>query len=244
VDEKARVSDELRQTLRLAAAGEMAGALAHELNQPLTALSAYGMACEDMLDQGESGPQLRDAVHKMVQESLRAAEVLRRLRDFFRTGTTRLEPVALNDLVTSSATPFSNRAHRESVNLTIGTIPACQLLCDRLQLEVVLRNLITNAFDAVRSRAAEDRSIRVNAQVEGLSRVCITIEDSGSGLDSNGASRLFAGFQSSKSSGLGLGLIISRAIIEAHGGNLWADVSDHGIFKINLPVEGAIEDAT
>ncbi len=244
VDEKARVSDELRQTLRLAAAGEMAGALAHELNQPLTALSAYGMACEDMLDQGESGPQLRDAVHKMVQESLRAAEVLRRLRDFFRTGTTRLEPVALNDLVTSSATSFSNRAHRESVNLTIGTIPACQLLCDRLQLEVVLRNLITNAFDAVRSRAAEDRSIRVNAQVEGLSRVCITIEDSGSGLDSNGASRLFAGFQSSKSSGLGLGLIISRAIIEAHGGNLWADVSDHGIFKINLPVEGAIEDAT
>ena len=244
VDEKERVSDELRQTLRLAAAGEMAGALAHELNQPLTALSAYGMACEDMLDRGESGPHLRDAVHKMVNESLRAAEVLRRLRDFFRTGTTRLEPVPLSELIATSTTSFANKAHRESVELTVGTIPSCLLLCDRLQLEVVLRNLINNAFDAVRARSADERSILVNAKVEGLSRVRITIEDSGSGLDESSASRLFAGFQSTKSSGLGLGLIISRAIVEAHGGSLWADVSDHGIFSINLPLEGAIEDVT
>lgn len=244
VDEKERVSDELRQTLRLAAAGEMAGALAHELNQPLTALSAYGMACEDMLDRGESGPHLRDAVRKMVQESLRAAEVLRRLRDFFRTGTTRLEPVPLIELIASSTTSFANKAQRESVTLTVGSIPSCLLLCDRLQLEVVLRNLINNAFDAVRARSADERSIRVNAKVEGLSRVCITIEDSGSGLDESSASRLFAGFQSTKSSGLGLGLIISRAIVEAHGGSLWADVSDHGVFTMNLPMEGAIEDVT
>lgn len=243
VDEKQRVSDELRQTLRLAAAGEMAGALAHELNQPLTALSAYGMACENMLDQGESGEKVRDAVHKMVQESLRAAEVLRRLRDFFRTGSTKLEVVSLDELLESSGTSFANRAQRESVKLTMGSIPRCQLLCDRLQLEVVLRNLITNAFDAVRSNPAIGRSIHVSAQIEGLSRVCITIEDNGPGLDESSATRLFAGFQSTKSSGLGLGLIISRAIVEAHGGNLWAEVSDHGIFKLNLPAEGTIEHA-
>lgn len=243
VDEKQRVSDELRQTLRLAAAGEMAGALAHELNQPLTALSAYGTACEHMLDQGETGTRLRDAVRGMVRESLRAAEVLRRLRDFFRTGTTKLEPVSLVELISSSATSFANKAQKESVTLTVGTIPPCQLLCDRLQLDVVLRNLIANAFDAVSSSPAEERSVRLNAEIEGVSRVRISVEDSGSGLDETSVSRLFAGFQSTKSSGLGLGLTISRAIVEAHGGNLWAEVGDHGIFRVILPIEGMIEHA-
>ena len=243
VDEKQRVSDELRQTLRLAAAGEMAGALAHELNQPLTALSAYGSACELLLDQGDTGARLRDAVRNMVRESVRAAEVLRRLRDFFRTGTTKLEAVSLADLISSSVASFSRKAQQESIALTVGTIPACQLLCDRLQLEVVLRNLLSNAFEAVASSPAGNRSVRLSAEVEGISRVCVSVEDSGSGLDETSVARIFAGFQSSKSSGLGLGLVISRAIAEAHGGNLWAEVGDHGVFRLLLPVEGTVEHA-
>lgn len=243
VDEKQRVSDELRQTLRLAAAGEMAGALAHELNQPLTALSAYGSACELLLDQGDTGIRLRDAVHNMVRESVRAAEVLRRLRDFFRTGTTKLETVSLPDLISSSVASFAKKAQQESIMLTVGTIPACQLLCDRLQLEVVLRNLLSNAFAAVTSAPAGKRSVRLSAEVEGISSVCVSVEDSGSGLDEIRVAQIFAGFQSSKSSGLGLGLVISRAIAEAHGGNLWAEVGDHGVFRLLLPVEGTVEHA-
>ncbi|MBI3095854.1 MAG: MASE1 domain-containing protein [Rhodocyclales bacterium] len=243
VDEKQRVSDELRQTLRLAAAGEMAGALAHELNQPLTALAAYGSACELLLDQGDTGTRLRDAVRNMVRESVRAAEVLRRLRDFFRTGTTKLEAISLADLISTSAASFARKAQQESITLTVGTIPSCELLCDRLQLEVVLRNLLSNAFEAAMSSPAGQRSVRLSVEVEGISRVCVSVEDSGSGLDETSAARIFAGFQSTKASGLGLGLVISRAIAEAHGGNLWAEVSDHGVFRLLLPVEGTVEHA-
>ncbi len=243
VDEKQRVSAELRQTLRLAAAGEMAGALAHELNQPLTALSAYGMACEQLLEQGETGERLRETIHRMVAESFRAADVVRRLRDFFRTGATRLEPIALGDLLASAAAPFTAKAQQLGVELAIDPAPPCALLADRLQLEVVLRNLLSNAFDAVAEQPAGQRRIRLSAHPEGAGRVCVRVEDSGPGLSGATAARLFEAFRSSKASGLGLGLAISRAIVEAHGGHLWAEVTDHGLFKLVLPMEGKAEDA-
>ncbi len=238
VDEKQRVSNELRQTLRLAAAGEMAGALAHELNQPLTALSAYGSACEQLLDRGDTGPTLRDALRGMIRESHRAAEVLRRLRDFFRTGSTRLEPIDLAELIDAAATSFAARGKRDAVTLAVGPIPPLRLLGDRLQLEVVLRNLLSNAFDAVAEHAPGERRIRLDARDDGGSRVCIVVEDNGAGFDEARLAGLFDGFRSTKSSGLGLGLMISRAITEAHGGSLWAETGDHGIFKLSLPTEG------
>lgn len=237
VDEKQRVSAELRQTLRLAAAGEMAGALAHELNQPLTALSAYGSACEQLLKNGETGARLRDAVQSMVQESFRASEVLRRLRDFFRTGATRLETLALDELLALVVASFKPRAERDAIKLSIGLVPHVVVLGDRLQLEVVLRNLIANAFDAVSGRPVGERKVDVSVANEGGSVVCISVEDSGPGFDEARLSRLFEGFHSTKSSGLGLGLVISRAIAEAHGGSLWAEAAAHGIFRLSLPTE-------
>lgn len=244
VDEKQRVSQELKQTLRLAAAGEMAGALAHELNQPLTALSAYGSACDQLLERGETGSTLRDALRNMIHESHRAAEVLRRLRDFFRTGTTHLEEFELKELVASAMEPFRARAKRDSATLSLGEIPSCRLLGDRMQLEVVLRNLLANAFDAVACQPIEERQIRIATAVESDAQLCICIEDSGSGFDEAGLSRLFDGFQSTKSSGLGLGLMISRAIAEAHGGSLRAEAGNHGIVKLTLPIEGIKDHAS
>jgi signal transduction histidine kinase len=237
VDEQQRISAELRQTLRLAAAGEMAGALAHELNQPLTALSAYGSACEELLARGETGERLRDAIRLMVSESFRAAEVVRRLRDFFRTGTTRLEPVALQDLLTAVAAPFAARAAHAGVTLSVAPAPDGIVMADRLQLEVVIRNLLSNAFEAVAAQVSGPRTVRLDILPEGADRVCIRIEDSGPGLTGVAATRLFEPFNSTKSSGLGLGLAISRAIAEAHGGNLWADVGPHGVFRLLLPFE-------
>jgi two-component system sensor kinase FixL len=239
VDEKQRISAELRQTLRLAAAGEMAGALAHELNQPLTALSTYGSACELLLKNGETGQRLHDAVQSMVRESFRASEVLRRLRDFFRTGATQLEVLELKKILAAASGLFESRAGRDSVKLLIGPVPPVLVLGDRLQLEVVLRNLIANAFDAVAERPAGERCVAISVAREGGSVVCISIEDSGSGFDEARLGRVFEGFHSTKSSGLGLGLIISRAIAEAHGGSLWAEAADHGIFRLSLPTEEA-----
>ena len=237
VDEKQRVSTELRQTLRLAAAGEMAGALAHELNQPLTALSAYGTACEQLLERGDTGSRLSDTIHRMVSESYRAADVVRRLRDFFRTGATKLESISLGDLLASSATPFIERAKQQGCELIMEPAISCKLLVDRLQLEVVLRNLLANALDAVADVPVGHRRIRVSSQDLGDGRVSILLEDSGTGLSEEKSARLFEAFQSTKATGLGLGLAISRAIVEAHGGRLSAEAANHGRFKLVLKIE-------
>ncbi|MBL8382658.1 MAG: MASE1 domain-containing protein [Burkholderiales bacterium] len=237
VDERQRIGEELRQTLRLAAAGEMAAALAHELNQPLTALSAYGTACERMLAAGDGGERLREAVQRMVAESQRAALVVRRLRDFFRTGATRLERVGLGELVAAAAAPFVRSAPDRGVAFDVADAPPVSLLVDRLQLEVVLRNLIQNAFDAVADRPEGERRVRLEARLERADRLAIDVRDSGPGIGGAGAAGLFEPFVSTKSTGLGLGLVISRAIVEAHGGRLWAEDGPGGIFHLTLPAE-------
>lgn len=243
VDEKQRVSDELRQSLRLAAAGEMAGALAHELNQPLTALSIYAAACEQLLDRGETGERLRETIRRLVQESRRAGDVVQRLRDFFRTGATRLEHVSVGDLLAAAAARFAERERELAVVLQLDPAPPQSLLVDRLQLELVLRNLLANAFDAIAELPPEQRRLRLSAQADGPRRICISVEDSGPGPSRDSAAQLFEAFQSTKASGLGLGLAISRAIVEAHGGSLRAEIADHGVFRLVLPTEGETSDA-
>lgn len=237
VDEQRRTSDELKQTLRLAAAGEMAGALAHELNQPLTALAAYGSACERLLERGEQGERLNAAIHGMLVESARAGEVVRRLRDFFRTGATKLEAARLPEIVDQAARHYQARAAQRGIAFTVGTIPDVSLLADRLQLEVVLRNLLANAFDAVDHPDCAQRAVSLRGEILPGARVCLVVTDSGRGLSEKVAGTLFEPFNSSKSSGLGLGLVISRAIVETHGGTLWGEVAEHGIFKIVLPIQ-------
>lgn len=237
VDEKQRVSDELRRTLRLAAAGEMAGALAHELNQPLTALSTYGSACQQLLERNGDVERLRDTIGRMVSEAHRAAGVVRRLRDFFRTGATHLEPVALAELVGTAVAKFQGKAESLGAELVVEPMPACTLLADRLQLEVVLRNLLDNALDAVSEQPAGQRRICIRAGMADRKRVRIRVEDSGPGLAAGMAEHLFEAFRSSKASGMGLGLAISRAIAEAHGGDLAADTAECGVFVLTLPTE-------
>jgi C4-dicarboxylate-specific signal transduction histidine kinase len=115
-------------------------------------------------------------------------------------------------------------------------MPAVNLLVDRLQMEVVLRNLLANAFDAVSESPRQPRRIWVTAALESNDRVCLRVEDSGQGLSARQAARIFEPFESTKSSGLGLGLSVSRAIVDIHGGRLWGEVANHGVFKIELPV--------
>ena len=237
VDEQRRSAAELRQSLRLAAAGEMAGALAHELNQPLTALAAYASACRQLLERGADDVQFREAIGKMTGEADRAANVVRRLRDFFRTGATQLEKISLTELVATAILPFSGQANASAVDFRVGTIPAVTINGDRLQLEVVLRNLLANAFDAVAEVKARPRQVSISARQEEGSRLLIEVVDNGPGLAAALAEQVFEPFHSSKSSGLGLGLAISRAITEAHGGTLTANLSGHGHFRLVLPIE-------
>lgn len=239
VDEQQRTSDELKQSLRLAAAGEMAGALAHELNQPLTALDAYAAACRRLMDKGESGERLSAAIAGMLRESERAGVVVRRLRDFFRTGATTLEEVSLASLVHQASAYYFEKARQQDVCFQVSELPDLKLMADRLQLEVVLRNLLANAFDAAQAGGRRPMAVTLSVCPLPGERVQISIEDSGCGLSSDDAARLFEAFQSTKSSGLGLGLVISKSIVETHGGALWGEIADHGVFKITLPVNEA-----
>jgi signal transduction histidine kinase len=239
VDVARQASEELRHSLRLAAAGEMAGALAHELNQPLTALSAYGSACERLMARGGSEALLQKTIRSMVAESQRASDVLRRLRDFFRTGSTALEPLALADVVAGAAASFAGQAGEQGIAIDVGAMPDATLLADRVQLEVVLRNLLSNAIQALAQMPeGAARRIAIDAGLDGAA-VWITIADNGPGIADKIRSRLFEPFISLKSSGLGLGLAISRSIVETHGGTLTAEPGRHAVFRITLPAQGA-----
>jgi two-component system, LuxR family, sensor kinase FixL len=243
VDEQRQAAEELKQTLRLAAAGEMAAALAHELNQPMTALSVYGKACEHLLARGDTGPALREAIGKMIIESGRATEVVRRLREFFLSGAMQIETVELHGVIASSARQFEQQFKEHGVQLHIAPFKSQTIHADRLQIELVLRNLLANAFDALAARPPGRRKISISTDEPGDGTILISVEDSGPGVSGNVAARLFEPFVSSKSSGLGLGLVLSRAIVEAHGGNLSAEVADHGIFRFNLPLAEPGEDS-
>lgn len=237
VDVARRASDELRQSLRLAAAGEMAAALAHELNQPLTALSAYGSACQRLAERGGGDPLLHRTIAAMVAESQRASNVLKRLREFFRSGSVRLDPLSLPALVQAGVDSLAAQARAAAVNVEVGALPPASLLGDGVQLEIVLRNLLANAIQALAELpAGAERRIAVDAGVDGAT-VWIRIADNGPGIAASIRARLFEPFVSLKSSGLGLGLAISRAIVEAHGGTLSAEPGRHAVLKIVLPAQ-------
>lgn len=228
VEERQQAAEGLRRSLRLAAAGEMAGAIAHEVNQPLTALANYGRSAQMLIEAGRSA-EATDIIRRMLAEAQRASEVVRRLRDFFRQGTTRLEPVAVVHLLETArrAAPGNLRVAAES------DLP--DVLVDRLQIELVLRNLVANAADAVSGNAASHGEIAVTAKRHDARHLRIVVSDNGPGISPAAAKTLFEPFVSGKPSGMGLGLAVSRAIAEAHGGTLEARTASHGEFHLVLP---------
>jgi signal transduction histidine kinase len=234
VDERKRAEARLRESLRLAAAGEMAGAIAHEVNQPLTALTNYGRSAQ-MLVAGAGLPQVEDIIGRMLREADRAADVVRRLRDFFRAGSTRLERVEVKDLLETARRMGEHAAAGRPIRIETvaeGTLPP--LFVDRLQVELILRNLVANAVEAL---APAGGQVTLGAAAHDGDHVRIVVADTGPGPGAGEAERerAFTPFVSGKPSGMGLGLAVSRAIAEAHGGSLAAAASGHGEFHLVLP---------
>jgi two-component system sensor kinase FixL len=237
IDEQRRVSGDFRESLKLAAAGEMAAAITHEINQPLTALSGYATAGQ--LIAASPNPdrdQLNDTMRKLMEESKRAAAVVRRLRDFFRSGATRLETVSLG--VLAGQVIASQRANAEAARITVtcttgNNVPA--VLVDSVQIEVVLRNLLLNAIDSAAQTGTSGGNVSVEIEVNKAGAVVVAVRDSGPGIREADARRLFESFVTSKTSGMGMGLAISRAIIDAHGGQIWAVPGNTGLLCFTLP---------
>jgi two-component system sensor kinase FixL len=239
VDERERAAEGLKASLRLATAGEMAGAIAHEINQPLGALNNYGRACQLFLERGEGKipySELNATIEKMLGESKRAAEVVGRLRDFFRTGTTRLEHVTVGSLLERAQRIGENLNQSGDVIFRVERAStALVILADRLQIELVLRNLITNAFEAIANLPSGEKGVTVSArQIEG-GRILLRIADTGPGVSPSARKLLFEPFSTNKPAGMGLGLAISRAIAEAHGGSLSEALTEQGEFHLVLP---------
>jgi two-component system, LuxR family, sensor kinase FixL len=235
VDERRRAQDELRRSMRLAAAGEMAAALAHELNQPLTAVASYARSCELMTASPAGDPaRLRETLAKLVAESTRAADVVRRLRDFFRTGATRLQMMDLRsvaDRVLEAARPgASARGVACSLRDAGGPYP---VLADEVQIEVVVRNLVANAVEAAALGPAP-REVRVDMRLS-MGGCELIVQDTGGGVAPAEAERIFEAFETGRASGMGMGLAISRAIVEAHGGRIWVEPGPRGEFHLTLP---------
>jgi C4-dicarboxylate-specific signal transduction histidine kinase len=228
---------ELDRSLRAAAASELASTLAHELNQPLSAVASYTRACQLLLEQGDPAGELVPTLDKVVSEARRAATVVRRLREFVLSGAVHLEPLAVAPLLESAAEAARPRAQRNGVLLSV-VVPAAlpHALGDRVQLETVLHNLVANAIDALKG-AAGTRTIRMEASMIAPDMVQLAVIDDGPGIHADVGATLFQPLVSTKVQGLGLGLAISRTIVEAHGGRLWLEPSARGArFCLTLPV--------
>ncbi len=230
----------LNRLTRLAGAGEMSSALAHELNQPLSAISSYLQACSHLVGEpGDRSRELAEVLGKAEKEAGRAAEVIRRLREFFRGGALHVKECSVEDLVQGAVATFSNRIGRKGITITASVAPNLPAFrADPLQIEMVLQNLLLNAIDALGAVQGSKREIVITAVRAGAGHVTIEVQDTGPGVDPNIADRLFQPFLTSKSDGMGLGLVISRSIVEAHGGKIWHEPSPGGgaCFIFTLPI--------
>ena len=229
---------ELVHTSRLSAIGTLASALAHELNQPLTAIANYMAASRDLVNdfKPEAIGPLREALDESSKEALRAGKIVRRLRDFVSKGEIESRILPLNNLINDATTLGLVGAREQGVSWSIEIEPGIDnVLADRVQIQQVLVNLMRNAIEAMADSPKKHISIR--ARLLGLEQVEISVADSGHGVPDELIGQLFQPFITTKAQGMGLGLSICRTIIEAHGGHISVE-SDNGagtIFRFTLP---------
>jgi signal transduction histidine kinase len=233
--------EELARATRFAVAGELTSALAHELNQPITALVSYLRASDILASrQADVDPQLRATLEKSVNEAMRASDVLRKLRDFYRGGAVKRERIDFAALSTRLSAAFQENLRQASVTLvsTIdSTVPSVE--GDATQLEIVLHNLIANAIDAVSHVPASQRRIELHA-TRSADELVLVVEDSGPGISAEVSRGIFEPFVTTRPGGMGLGLAISRTLAQARGGDLSFGRSSTlggACFKLRLPIE-------
>lgn len=233
------LQSELAHVGRVSEMGTLASSLAHELNQPLTAVTNYCETARDLLadtPDEETLRIIREALDDAAKQSVRAGQIVRRLRDFITHGQTERRIEHLPRLINEANALALVGTREYGIEVEIRLDPAAGgVLVDRIQIQQVLVNLIRNAFDAMVDSRAKMLTIRTAREPDNLVRV--SVEDTGSGIAETIASQLFQPFISSKQSGMGVGLSICRTIVEAHGGRIWFESSPRGgtIFHFTLP---------
>jgi two-component system sensor kinase FixL len=234
----AQVQAELVQVSKLTAVGELASALAHELNQPLAAVVNYLRGAVRMLERGrpEDAETIRSGLDKAVVQALRAGDVIRRLRDFMGRGETERREEGLAAIIEEACALATIGAHEWSIRTLLRfDSRADHVLADRVQIQQVLINLIRNAIDAMRATPRRDLTIETRPGEDGLTQVLVS--DTGGGISREIMDHLFEPFMTTKPDGMGVGLSICRTIVEAHGGTIWAEPHAGGgtTFIFTLP---------
>src|SRR4051794_8730577 len=235
---------ELIHMSRFTAMGEMASTLAHELNQPLTAVASYLNGCRRLLDGSAHvhGLMLRDAIDHAADQTLRAGQIIRRLRQFVARGESERHVENLAKLIEEASALALVGVKETRVRVTFAFDPAVAfVLADKIQVQQVILNLIRNATEAMQETSVRELTIATAQRDEDMAE--ISVLDTGPGIAPEIQAQLFQPFVTSKPHGMGVGLSISRTIIEAHGGRLWAESNPRGgtIFRLTLKALGKEE---
>ncbi len=225
---------------RVSTMGEMASSIAHEVNQPLTAVATYAQACRRLIEAGEADlSDVVDVLSRIAHEAVRAGDIIHRLKDMVRRHESRWAECDLNELAldVESLAQVDARLHdvRLAFDITPDLPPA---LADGVQIQQVMLNLIRNGIDAVQSPGARSREVRLRTDYDGARRLRVSVEDGGCGVPPEVEPRLFQPFFTTKDGGMGMGLSISRSIVKAHRGDIGFERNPDGgsTFYFTLPV--------
>lgn len=232
------LQSELVHVSRLTAMGEMASALAHELNQPLAAISNYMKGSRRLLagSTDPNTPKVESALDRAAEQALRAGQIIRRLRDFVSRGESEKRVESLSKLIEEAGALGLAGAREQNVQLRFSLDPDADLvLADRVQIQQVLVNLFRNALEAM-AQSPRRELVVANTRVAD-DMIEVEVSDTGSGFQGDVIPNLFQTFFTTKETGMGVGLSISRSIIEAHGGRMWAESNAAGgaTFRFTLP---------
>jgi two-component system sensor kinase FixL len=239
------LQDELISVSRVSAMGEMGSGIAHELNQPLTAVINYVQACRRLTrpDREPNPAKVQDLMDKAVAQAERAGEIVRRLRTFIGKGETERTVESINTIVEEASALAMSGTSTAGMDVQIDTgaeLP--DVLVDRIQVQQVVLNLIRNAVEAMEDAAEKCLLVSTSQTDDGWAEVAVS--DTGPGLPPLIAETLFEPFHTTKEAGMGIGLSICRTIVEAHEGRIWADTNSAGgtTFHFTVPLVGDIED--
>jgi C4-dicarboxylate-specific signal transduction histidine kinase len=239
--EIARQRNQLTHLSRVSMLGELSGSVVHEISQPLTASLNNAQAAQRLLSRPEPDlNEVREILGGIVAEDKRAADVIRRLRQLFKRGVVQFQPLSANDLVEEVLKLLRSELIDRGVTVHSELAPGLPVLqADRVELQQVLINLVTNACDAMADAPRAARALTIRTGLDGSDFVVISVCDAGSGITAGDLEQVFEPFFTSKANGMGLGLSVCRTIVNAHGGKLWAENNaDRGAtFRLLLPVK-------
>jgi two-component system sensor kinase FixL len=238
-EELQKAQAELAHVTRVTTLGEMAASIAHEVNQPLAAIVTNGNASLHLLPKDATGLEdVREAVECMISDAMRASEVIKRIRALLKKTIPEKAPLNINETIQETlALAASELAKNQVLVRTELETISLPVLGDRVQLQQVLLNLVLNSKEAMSRPGWQPRELLIRSQISRPDEITVAVRDSGTGIDPQDNERIFDTFFTTKEAGLGLGLSISRTIVEAHGGRLWATPNEGAgaTFRFTLP---------